>query len=335
MLHPSSQRRSAISNPGMDIASINHRIKRIRILQKNWSRREPALVKKIASGRNLQFVLFAVGILLLFHSSLLSLAKFAYSSNLYFYILLVPVVSAYFIYSRRDKAFLSIRPSHLAGTLVAAFGCALLLAGRRWAPLQVQNDILCLMTASILLILMGGFIWFYGVRTFRNLAFPICFLLLMIPLPGALHEQIVAMLQKGSAGATYWIIKATGIPVARHGFDFSLSNLEFTIAPECSGIRSFLYLFMTGLVLSQIYLKTPARRAALVLSVLPLAIIKNGFRIVILTVLANYVNRDIFTGHMHQQGGIPFMILGVVILSLMAAFFAKTEKAAGLQGSNI
>ena len=285
-------------------------------------------MKTLLQKRHFQFALFASATLLLFHSSLKALVIFAYSSDLYFYILLVPIVSAYFIYSRRETAFSGIGNSYSAGTIALVFGCAIRLAGMHSVSRGTQDDFLCLMTASTLLVLVGGFIFFYGFKTFRSLAFPICFLFLMIPLPSALNEQIVIFLQRGSASVTYWLIKATGIPITRHGFDFSLSKMEFTVGPQCSGIRSGLYLFMTGLVFSQLYLKSQGRRIALVFSVLPIAIFKNGLRIVTIGLLGNYISQNIISSPLHRQGGIPFMIIGVVMVALVVVFFARKEKEA-------
>jgi exosortase len=281
---------------------------------------------KTLSKTNLKFALFSAAVVLFFRHSLHALAAFAYSSDLYFYILLVPLVSGYFIYTRREKSFSDAGPSYSAGVLIIASGCALLLAGGKWGTKSTSDDVLCLTTASILLIWAGGFLFFYGVRTFKHLAFPICFLFLMIPLPSALSGQLIVILQKGSADVTYWIIKAAGIPVTRHGFIFSLSHIEFSVAPECSGIRSGLYLLLTGLVFSQLFLKSPLSRTLLVFAVLPIAIFKNGLRIVTITLLANYVNKDILFSDLHRKGGIPFMILGVAILFVIAKLLERTQK---------
>jgi exosortase len=278
------------------------------------------------SETNLKFALFSAAIGLFFRHSLYALAAFAYSSELYFYILLVPLVSGYFIYIRREKAFSDAVPTYGAGALIIASGCALFLAGGKWGAKAAQDDVLCLTTASILLIWLGGFILFYGVRTFKNLAFPICFLFLMIPLPSSFSGQLVVMLQKGSSDVAYWIIKGAGIPVTQHGFDFSLSHIEFTVAPQCSGIHSGLYLLITGLIFGQLFLKSPVRRTLLVFAVLPIAIFKNGLRIVTITLLANYVNKDILFSDLHRKGGIPFMILGVAILVVIAKLLERTQK---------
>ena len=100
------------------------------------------------------------------------------------------------------------------------------------------------------------------------------------------------------------------------------------VAKQCSGIRSSLYLFLTSLVFGQLFLRTSSRRAFLTLSVLPIAIFKNGLRIVTITLLGNYVHESILTSNLHRKGGIPFMIVAVIFLALVVKWLRKTEKYA-------
>jgi exosortase len=165
--------------------------------------------------RTLKLILFTIAVLICFQESLCKLAIFAYSSDFYFYILLVPLVSGYFIYRRAAETFSKVDSSHAVGAAIFGIGCAIQLASKLWKSWPDQDDYLCVSTASILLIWVGGFIFLYGVRTFRSLAFPLCFLLLMVPLPSRLLSNLVQILQSGSAEAAYWMMKVTGFPVTR------------------------------------------------------------------------------------------------------------------------
>ena len=80
--------------------------------------------------------------------------------------------------------------------------------------------------------------------------------------------------------------------------------------------------------MGQFFLKTTGRRILLVLAVVPIAIFKNGLRIVILSLLGNYVHEDILTSALHRQGGISFMILAVIMLSFVVLGLRKSEKHA-------
>jgi len=263
-----------------------------------------------------------------FHDPLQQLIAFAYESNLFFYILLIPFVSLYFFYVRKGKIFSNVTYCFPAGGLIVLAGFILYFVEKRWGPLLGPTDSLAVMTASLLLTWVGGFIFFYGLEAFKKSAFPLCFLFLMIPIPSGLLEQVIVLLQKGSTETVDWIFKITGVPAQRNGFVFSLSNIEFEVAKQCSGIRSGLYLFLTSLVFGQLFLKTSSRRAFLTFSVLPIAIFKNGLRIVTITLLGNYVHESILTSNLHRQGGIPFMIVAVIFLALVIKWLRKTEQNA-------
>jgi exosortase/archaeosortase family protein len=89
-----------------------------------------------------------------------------------------------------------------------------------------------------------------------------------------------------------------------------------------------LYLLLTGLVMGQFFLDTTSRRILLVLAVVPITIFKNGLRIVTLALLGNYVSPSILSSDLHRQGGIPFMILAVILLSIVVRWLRKSENRA-------
>lgn len=284
-------------------------------------------LRKIRAPRNLQFGAFFLVTLFVFRGPLHELVVFSLSSDLFFYILLIPFVSAYFVYVRKETTFSNLAYSFPVGSLIILAGFILYFLGKEWSPQLTQNDYLAVMTVSALVTWLGGFIFFYGIQTFRRAAFPVCFLFLMVPLPSMLLEQAILMLQKGSAEAADWIFKITGVPAQRNGFTFSLSKIEIEVAKQCSGIRSSLYLFITSLVFGQLFLSAPMKRAVLTLSVLPLTLFKNGLRIATLALLGNYVDVAILSSSAHRRGGIPFMIVAVALLAVFVRLLRKTEES--------
>ena len=285
------------------------------------------------SIRNLQFAAFCLVSVAVFHRPLQELISFSYSSQLFFYILLVPLVSGYFFYVRKERIFATVAYSFFAGGFMVLAGGLVYVAEIKWGPLLGPTGELTPMIAVFLFIWIGGFICFYGLPAFRQALFPLGFLLFMIPIPAGLLDQIVVFLQKGSTEAADVIFRITGLPIERDGFVFTLSKLQIEVAKSCSGIRSCLYLLLTGLVMGQIFLRTTQRRILLVLAVVPIAIFKNGLRIVTLSLLGNYVHEDILSSTLHRKGGIPFMILAVVLLSIVVLGLRKSEKHAASGGS--
>lgn len=278
------------------------------------------------SSRYIQFAAFSLLLPAFFHDPLQRLIAFAYESHLFFYILLIPFVSLYFFYVRKGKIFSNVVYCFPAGGLIVLAGFILYFVEKKWGPLLGPTDDVSVMTAAFLLTWIGGFIGFFGLPAGRRALFPLGFLLCMIPIPVGLLDQIIVFLQKGSTEVTEVIFGLTGLPIERDGFVFALSNLEIEVAKQCSGIRSSLYLLLTGLVMGQFFLKTTSRKSLLVLVVLPIAIFKNGLRIVTLSLLGNYVHEDILSSTLHRQGGIPFMILAVILLTIVILGLRKSEK---------
>jgi len=136
----------------------------------------------------------------------------------------------------------------------------------------------------------------------------------MTPLPAVVAEHTVAALQKGSADTSYALFRLIGMPIIRDGFRFSLPGVDIEIAEQCSGIRSGLSLFITGLLAGHVFLQSTWKKAFLALCTLPIAIFKNAVRIVTISWLGVHVNPDFFHGELHRQGGLPFSLLALALL---------------------
>lgn len=151
----------------------------------------------------------------------------------------------------------------------------------------------------------------FGLRAARKAAFPLAFLLFMVPLPGVLLQYVIRCLQDGSAALTYLIFHLLGVPVHRDGFTFALPNLNIEIAQECSGIRSSISLMLATLIVAQLSLTSKVNKLLLAVSVVPIAVFKNSVRIVSLSLLSIYVNPSFITGNLHHRGGIVFFLLAL------------------------
>ena len=155
------------------------------------------------------------------------------------------------------------------------------------------------------------------------------------PLYGAassfLLDAVIGFLQRSSAEATAVLFSGSRRPgFFGRGFVFSLSNLTIHVAEECSGIRSFLSLFITSLVAGHFFLRSAWGKMGLVAVVVPLAIVKNAFRIVGLTLLANYVDPTFITNSVwHRRGGIPLFLLALVVLFSLVWLLRRSERKHG------
>jgi exosortase len=188
-----------------------------------------------------------------------------------------------------------------------------------------QNDRLTLMVFAIVVVWSAGFVFCYGMRPSRAAIFPLCFLLLMIPIPAVLLDKAVLGLQKGSSAVTYALFKLVGVPVFLQGFRFSLPGVDIEIAKECSGIRSNLALFITGTLAGHVFLGSGWRKVILSLSTIPIAIFKNAVRIVTISSLGVYVDRGFLYGRLHRQGGLLFAVIALAMFVPLLFTLQKSE----------
>lgn len=236
---------------------------------------------------------------------------------------LVPFITAYLIWSARKTIFSNICDSKLPGLLVVLAGVTLYVA-----PMFGQPQHSAVMAAKLLGVLMmvvGGFVGIYGTAAFRASLFPLFLLLLMMPLPEATADKIIGFLQLQSAALSYHLFSLIGVPVYRDGIMLTVPGVTIEVAKECSGINSSVALLLTALLVAWQTLRTPSRRIILVLLALPLSIIKNAVRIVMLTLLALYVDPSFLTGRLHHQGGFVFFILALALFYPIWLLLQKTE----------
>ncbi len=145
--------------------------------------------------------------------------------------LIVPI-ALYFAWKRRHRlAALPSRPASVAGLLLVAGSVAVLAAGVLGAELFLTR-------LSMLGVLAGAVLFLYGWNHLRVLAFPLAFLLLMIPIPAIIFNQIAFPLQLLASRFGELALDGAGVPVLREGNVITLANTTLEVAEACSGIRS-------------------------------------------------------------------------------------------------
>ena len=112
-------------------------------------------------------------------------------------------------------------------------------------------------------------------------------------------------------------------------FFLLLPGVTIEVAKECSGIRSSMALFITCVFAAHLFLRTPWKKLILVLLSIPLALLKNGVRIVTLTLLSIYVDPSFLTGRLHKQGGFIFFLLALAMLAPVLKLLEKSEHRPG------
>jgi exosortase C (VPDSG-CTERM-specific) len=269
------------------------------------------------------------GLVVLFIKPLASLAVYAVESDLFSYILLIPFVSAYLLYILRHRlAGESYRKSIRGAVLFAGLGAAALVAGLLFRAGLSLNDHLALATLGFVAFVAATGFLCLGSTWMSAAAFPIGFLFFMAPLPDAVVDAIEkgSVLASAEAGAMYFNV--IGTPLVRQGTIFELPGIVLQVAQECSGIRSSLVLFITSTLGSYLFLRDPWRRLALVSFVIPLGIMRNGFRVFVLGILSVYIGPHMLDTPLHHRGGPIFFALSLIPFFLFLWWLRRGEARA-------
>jgi exosortase A len=221
---------------------------------------------------------------------------------------------------RRGLREVSVRPSTW-GLAVVLASLAVLLAGLLGAELFLSRIAMIGTVVGIIL-----FVW--GPRHLKLLAFPVGILLLMIPIPAIIFNQIVFPLQLLASRVGVAALSLFQIPVLREGNVLVLANTSLEVAEACSGIRSLISLLTLGIVYGYFVDQRSGVRLAIALSTIPVAIIANGLRVAGTGIAAHYYGPAAAEGFFHEFAGwmvfvVAFLMLFVVMRVLL--WFAPAE----------
>jgi exosortase len=225
------------------------------------------------------------------------------------HILLIPFICAWLMFIDRGRIFKSLSSDVVASLTFLVPGIALVFWSIRTQPVSPS---LC--AFGLVLIWIAGFALAFGREPLKAARFPLMFLFLFIPLPEALLSRIVYVLQKGSAEISALLFGLTPLPVLREGFVFHLPRFSIEVARECSGIRSSIALLVLAILVGHFFLRTWWKQVVFLLAGFVVMIVKNGIRIVTLTLLATYVDPGFLYGNLHREGGVVFFMIGLLLM---------------------
>jgi len=215
---------------------------------------------------------------------------------------LVPPFAAYLAWTNRERIRTAkIQPSWV-GVAVIAFGLAMLILGQYGAELFLSR-------VSLVVVLTGIVLTFGGGQMLRELRFSLLVLLLAIPLPAIIYNQITFPLQILASKAASALLPLFGVPVLREGNVIELPAMRLEVAEACSGIRSLISLFTLAIFYGYFLDKSVVRRTILALSSIPIAIGANAIRIVGTGLCVQYWDPDKAMGFFHEfSGWVVFLV---------------------------
>ena len=238
----------------------------------------------------------AAAVVLMYAGVLSSLVQQWSSDDNYSHGFFVLPLSAYFAWERREQLAAAARCPSFLGLLVILGSLLVYTAGLLGAELFLTRVSMIGVTAGTVL-----FVW--GWTHLRILLFPILFLLLMVPLPSIIFNQIAFPLQLVASQAGEAVITTAGIPVLREGNVLQLPSQTLEVAEACSGIRSLVSLIMLAIVLGYFTEKRTGVRVLIAAAAVPIAILANAARVAGTGLAAEWVSPAAAEGFFHTFSG--------------------------------
>jgi len=260
-------------------------------------------------------------VLFLYFPVLAALIGDWYENPDYSYGLFVPFLSSYLIWRKRDALLrLPVRPS-FRGLFIVLGSVALLFLGSLGAELFLTR-------IAFVGTIAGLVAYFLGWAMLRAITFPVMFLLLMIPLPALIYNEIVFPLQfVASSFATGVLDRLNLFPVLREGNILVLPHNRIEVVEACSGIRSLMSLITLALSYGYFAERNRYVQILLVLAMVPLAVASNGFRVVGTALLTYYWGPKTADGFLHSFSGWVIFIVATSLLLMLHALINVTRRA--------
>lgn len=223
---------------------------------------------------------------------------------------LVPFICLFIVWTKREQLRkLTAKPSGY-GWLFFITGMLIHLISALWR-IYFSSGL------SLILVIAGLVLLFFGKEYLKKLIFPILFLLFMIPLPLVVIANLSFKLKIFAAKISTAIVNMIGVPAIREGSIIRTMHSYLVVEDPCSGIRSLIALIALGALMAYFSRMNNYKKTALFLSSIPIAVSSNVLRIVSLTLASEMYGSKFATGVFHDTMGILVFVFAFLGLSLV------------------
>lgn len=221
--------------------------------------------------------------------------------------ILVPFVTIYLIWQKRELLKKTIIKPNL-------WGVALILTGILFHIGASLFRVYFVSGFSILLVLFGLVIFFFGLSILKIIWLPMFFLIFMIPLPMIIITGISFRMKLLAAKIATGVLHQIRIPAMREGSMIYMPHAYVVVDDVCSGLRSLISLTALGSVFAYMSSTIPLKKWIIFLSTIPIAIVTNVIRVVILASVSEIWGSKYAMGAIHDISGFSVFVLAFILL---------------------
>ncbi len=233
----------------------------------------------------------------------------------------IPFLAGFMIWARRKEIF-------DAPAIPAPFwGAVLLSAGLLQLMVAWVGSEYFLQAGSMIPVLLGISLFFWGRAVTWKLAIPILYLVFMIPLPAIIWDQIAFPLSLMASKISADFINFLGMPILREGNILFLPNVTLQVEEACSGLRSLTTMFALSALVAYLSPLNRLFKIALFLSAVPIAIAGNIVRLIGTAILARHYGPVVAEGFIHDFSGWLLFVFGLMALILLQSLFTRWDSS--------
>ncbi len=244
---------------------------------------------------------------ILYYSTFLELAGVWVRDEDYSHGFLVVPVSLYLIWRKREKIIgKPVEPSRLGFAFLSAWAFLYFLG--------IGAEISVFERVSLIVFIFGALLSTAGIRITRVVAFPVLFLIFMIPIPSEIYTMLTNPLKLFATTCSVNILQLFDIPVLQEGNLIQLPNYSMKVVVACSGIRSLISVIAMAFLMGYILFASNIQRFILLVFSVPVSLLGNVVRITLTGLLAYYLSSHLAEGYSHLVAGILTLALSFLCL---------------------
>jgi len=259
---------------------------------------------------------FVVLLGMLYQKSFMEMVRIWYHDSNYSHGFLIPFISGYFLWGKKERlSQFEYRPCDI-GIILLGIGLFAYMFG-------IIGGASTTIRLSFFFVIVGLVIFLFGMDLFRIVSFSVFYLLFMVPLPAYLYDSIAFPLKTFISIISVECLHWLNIPAYLDGNIIHLSDIKMEVADACSGIRSLYSILALSVAYAEILKFEMSKRLVMVLSIVPVAIVCNAFRVVVTGILLKYYGTVFVEGIFHEFAGVGVFALMVALLLFVGVFINR------------
>lgn len=216
---------------------------------------------------------------------------------------LIPLISLFLVWRKRKKLKSIEKVSYLPGLFILVFGL-LIHMGSIALKFNFGSYVAFIVSLSGLVLFLGG------KKVFKEVLFPVVFLMFALPLPKVAIIGITFKMKMFATHISTILINAIGFKVKQVGSTIYYPGGSLVVEDPCSGLRSLITFLSLGTLFTQFTNVSRWKKSILILCTIPIALISNISRIVALLFVSYVYGVKAASGFFHDFAGMMVFVIG-------------------------